>query len=171
MRITKNTSKKDVLKLGDYQCKGCIHCCEDGSGFLVEDDARILSRFLGISEEDLKKKHLEEVEKFNTKLFRPKLLREKGRPHGRCTFLTKKGCSVHPARPTLCRIGNCSENGEDLQLWFTLNYFLNEKDPESIREFYSYLKAGGKTLPGGSLEEIVPDKEKLKKILNYEILR
>lgn len=172
MKITKNLPKEVILELGEHNCTKCVSCCEYGSGFLIEDDARILSRFLGISEEDLKKNHLEEVEKFNTKLWRPKLLK-KGKiiPHGRCTFLTKKGCSVHVARPTMCKVGNCSLLGEDLQLWFTLNHFVNTKDPESIRQFASYLETGGKTLPGGTLEEIVPDKEKLKKILNYEVFR
>ena len=114
---------------------------------------------------------MEEVEKFNTKLFRPKLLRSGGKPHGKCTFLIKNGCSVHVARPTMCKIGNCSEHGEELQLWFTLNHFVNPKDPESIRQFASYLESGGKTLPGGTLEELVPDKNKLRKILSYEIFR
>ena len=52
-----------------------------------------------------------------------------------------------------------------------LNYFVNKNDPESIRQFAAYLKSGGKTLPGGRLEDFIPDKKKLKKILNYDILR
>lgn len=171
MKITKNLPKDVVLDLGNYKCDKCISCCEYGSGYLVEDDAKKLSLFLGISEDELKEKYLEEVDLFNTKLFRPKLLRKEGKPHGKCVFLDKKGCKVHQAKPTLCKVGNCSEHGEDLQIWFILNHAVNTSDPESIRQFASYLKAGGKTLPGGTLNEMVPDKNKLKKILNYEVLR
>jgi len=52
-----------------------------------------------------------------------------------------------------------------------LNYLVNKNDPESIRQYAAYLKSGGKTIPGGKLEELIPDKEKLKKILNFEQLK
>lgn len=52
-----------------------------------------------------------------------------------------------------------------------LNYLVNKDDPESIRQYSTYLKSGGKTIEGGKLEELVPDKEKLKKILSFEQLR
>jgi len=52
-----------------------------------------------------------------------------------------------------------------------LNYFVNEDDPQSIREWKVYLDSGGKNIPGGTLQELVPNKEALKKILNYEVLK
>ena len=57
-----------------------------------------------------------------------------------------------------------------LEQWFTLNHFVNVDDPESIRQWAVYLKTHD-TIQGGSLEELVPDKKLLKKILNYEIIK
>ena len=64
----------------------------------------------------------------------------------------------------------CKEYSEQLSQWFMLNFFVNSKDPESIRQFNAYLKAGGKTLADGKLSDIIPDKKLLAKILDYEIL-
>ena len=46
--------------------------------------------------------------------------------------------------------------------------FKNKDDAESVRQFAIYLKSGGKTLEGAKLENFVPDKERLKKILSFE---
>ena len=51
-----------------------------------------------------------------------------------------------------------------------LNHFVNKDDPESVRQYASYLKTGGKTLEGAGLNDLVPDKEKLRKILSLDIL-
>ena len=59
----------------------------------------------------------------------------------------------------LCKIGNCKEHGEELSIWFTLNYFVNKDDPESIRQFHTYLKSGGKTLPKGELKDFIKDEK------------
>ena len=48
-----------------------------------------------------------------------------------------------------------------------LNHFVNKDDAESIRQYASYLKSGGKTLEGAELKELVPNKEKLRKILEF----
>ncbi len=64
----------------------------------------------------------------------------------------------------------CKDYGEQLSLWFMLNHFVNENDPESVRQFATYLKSGGKTLEGAELENLVPNKRKLKKILSFEML-
>lgn len=153
------------------KCDACSHGCTVGSGFLVDEDIPKLAQFLHISEEELKTSRLEEVEKFHTKRFRPRL--EKNQyGYGKCTFYDeKRGCTVHEAKPLHCRIAmGCKEYGEDLDKWFHLNHFVNADDPESIRQFASYLDAGGKTLPGGELKDIVPDPERLKRILAYTIM-
>ncbi len=167
--ITKTTPLKDILELG-RECKRAANCCRHGSGALAGDDLKNISGFLKITEKELKKEYLEEIEKFNTKRLRPKLKRE-GKPYGPCVFLDGKDCKIHHVKPLECKVGNCSKNGEKLSLWFMLNYFVNKNDPESIRQFSSYLKTGGKTLPGGKLEELVPEKNRLKKILSYKILK
>ena len=173
IKLTKNTPLKDVLKLTHAcKCEACTVGCRHGSGFLVEEDIPRIAKFLGITEDVLKKEFLEEVEKFNTKKLRPRVLR-KNKQYGKCIFFDEEiGCKVHEAKPLECKVAmGCEEYGEQLTLWFMLNHFVNENDPQSVRDYAAYLKSGGKTLPGAKLEELVPDKEKLKKILSFEILK
>lgn len=166
MQITKNTRISEILKLGQ-ECKQCGYCCSHGSGFLIGDDLKNIAKYLKITEKEVKQKYLEEKELFNTKLLRPKL-KKSDKPYGKCIFLEDKKCKIHKVKPLQCRVGNCNEHGEKLSIWFMLNYLVNKDDPESIRQYAAYLKSGGKTIPGGKLEELVPDKEKLRKILNFE---
>lgn len=171
--IHKNTLLKDVLKLAaPCRCNACNHGCKFGSGSLIGNDAKRIAAFLSISEEELKKGFLEEVELFNKKLLRPKLIRESSKPYGRCIFYDdEKGCTVHEVKPLECKTSvNCKDYGEDLSVWFMVNHVVDTEDPESIRQYAHYIKSGGKLIPGASLQELVPDKEKLRKILNYEIL-
>ena len=167
--IIKKTPLDEILKLG-HSCRQCAHCCSHGSGFLDGEDLKNIAGFLGIREEEVKEKYLEEKELFNTKKLRPKLITN-GKPYGRCIFLDDNKCKIHEVKPLQCRVGNCNENSEGLSIWFMLNYLVDKDDPESIRQYAAYLKSGGKTIPGGKLEEFVPDKEKLKKILSFEQLK
>lgn len=137
---------------------------------MIGDDLKNIVRFLGVKEEEVKEKYLEEKELFNTRLLRPKL-KTNDKPYGKCVFLYDKKCKIHEVKPLQCKVGNCNEYGEELSIWFMLNYLINKDDPESIRQYAAYLKSGGKTIAGGKLEELVPDKEKLKKILNFEELK
>ena len=50
------------------------------------------------------------------------------------------------------------------------NYFVNKDDPESIRQWNQYLKTQP-TIEGGKLKDLVKNKKRLNKILNYDILR
>ena len=166
--ITIKTPLSKILEIGK-ECQKCGHCCNHGSGFLIGDDLKNISGFLGITQEQLIREYLEEKELFNTKLFRPKL-KTKGKPYGKCVF-HEEGCKIHEVKPLQCMVGNCNEHGEELSIWFMLNYIVNRDDPESIRQYSAYLKAGGKTIEGGKLEDLIPDKEKLKKILNFGQLK
>jgi Fe-S-cluster containining protein len=171
--ITKNTPLKEVLKLAaPCRCNACNHGCKFGSGSLVGDDAKNIAKFLDISEEELKKGFLEEVELFNKKLLRPKLIRE-NKPYGRCVFYDEqKGCTIHPVKPLECKTSiNCKDYGEELSVWFMVNHVVNSDDPESIRQYAQYLKSGGKVIPGAELENLIPGKERLNKIFSYEILK
>jgi hypothetical protein len=142
-----------------------------GSGLLAEDDGQNLAKFLNITEKELKEKWLEEVELFNNTLVRPKVQR-KGKPYGQCVFYKDKKCSVHEAKPLQCKVSmGCRNYSEDLNAWFLLNHIINKHDPEAIRQYASYIKNGGHVIPGGQLEELVPDKEMLSKILSYEVLK
>ena len=147
--ISKNTPLKEVLKLAHpCRCHACSNGCRYGSGFLAGDDAKNLAKFLGIGEEELKQKYLEEAEQFSAKLLRPKLKRKQGMPYGKCIFFgEKEGCKVHEAKPLQCRISmGCKDYGKELTLWFMHNCIVNENDEKSMKEFNVYLKSGGKTL-------------------------
>lgn len=169
MRITQKTPLSEVLKLGK-DCKKCGHCCTNGSGFLIGNDIKNISGFLGMTEREVKEKYLEEKELFNSKLLRPKL-KAKGKPYGECVFLENKKCKINRVKPLQCKVGNCNEYGEQLGIWFMLNYLVDKDDPESIRQYAAYLKSGGKTIEGGKIEDLVQDKDKLRKILNFERLK
>jgi len=169
--LAKDTPVHEVLNLSNpCKCEACTVGCEHGSGFLVEGDIPRIAKFMNLPEDVLKKEFLEEVEKFNTKRFRPRIIR-KDKPYGKCIFFDEEiGCKVHEVKPLECKISmGCKDYGEQLSLWFMLNHFVNKDDAESIRQFASYLKTGGKTLEGAELKDLVPDKEKLRKILNFEI--
>ncbi|MCP3686694.1 MAG: YkgJ family cysteine cluster protein [bacterium] len=168
MLISKDTPTEKALELGKIECKGCVHCCSYGSGFLVGDDKERIAKFLRITPEQLKKKFLEEVEKFHTKLHRPKIVQQKDRPYGSCVFLNKNfGCTIHEVKPLHCKIGNCADHSTDLQKWFDLKHFVNPDDPESIRQYSVWLEFN-EPIPGGDLEVLVPNKEKLRRMLSYE---
>lgn len=172
--ITKNTPLKEVLKLAaPCRCNACDNGCKYGSGSLVGDDAKNIAGFLGISEQDLKKGFLEEIELFNKKVLRPKLIRKDNKSYGRCVFFDdKKGCIIHPVKPLECKTSiQCKDYGEELSIWFMVNYVIDADNPESIRQYAQYIKSGGKIIPGAKLEELVPDNERLRKILSYEILK
>ena len=172
--ISKNTPLKEVLELAaPCQCNSCNHGCKFGSGALAGEDSKKIAEFLKIPEEELKKDFLEEKELFNKKMLKPKLIREKGKIHGRCIFFDDKiGCTIHEVKPLECKTSiQCKDYGEDLSVWFMVNHIVDANDAESIRQYSQYIKTGGKIIPGAELEILVPDKEKLKKILAYEILR
>jgi Fe-S-cluster containining protein len=167
--LNKSTPLNEVLKLSHpCICGECSNGCKFGSGTLADEDISRIAGHLGIKEEVLKKEFLEEIEKFNTKKFRPRILR-KGRPYGKCVFYDENArCMINDVKPLECKISmGCKPYGEQLSIWFMLNNFVNENDPESVRQFATYLKSGGKTLEGAELENLVPDKKKLKEILNY----
>lgn len=166
MIISAKTPKEVVAKLGEKDCKGCVHCCKYGSGVLAEDDLKKIAKFLRMTEDEVKQKYLEEFEKFNTKRLRPKLLKEKGRPYGKCVFLNEKtGCTIHEVKPLNCKIGSCGQQSADLQKWFDLKYFLDTNNPESVRQYALWLEFND-PLPGGKLSELV-EKDKLKQMLSY----
>ncbi len=173
MRITKNTSQRDILELAPAcSCKECQHGCRMGSGVLAKGDLQTLAAFLKLTQEETKEKFLEETEQFNQTLLRPKLLR-KGKPYGQCTFFDEeRGCTVHEAKPLQCKVAmGCKPYGDELMQWFMLNHVINLKDAESVRQYANYLKSGGKTIRGGQLSELIGNKEQLKKTLNYSTLK
>ena len=121
------------------------------------------------SEQELKEQYLEPLKRFNTTRWRPKLLRENGMPYGKCIFLKEKGCIIHDVKPLQCRTySRPSGLGVELNAYFAVKYFLDIGDPQSVREYAQYIESGGYVLEGAHLNDLIPDKEKLKKILEHE---
>ena len=170
-KITAQTPLREILEIAKpCSCDSCKNGCRYGSGYLIEEDIEKIAKFLKISKEELKQKYLEESEKFNTKRLKPKLIKEK-KPYGKCIFFDEeKLCTIHEAKPLHCRVAMCGEIGEQLSDWFTINYFVNKNDPESIRQWAAHLKLN-KTIEGGDIKDIVKDSKLLKKMLSYELLK
>ncbi len=165
--IRKDTPLKVIEHLADTPCAKlkCTKCCEYGTGTATDADLPEIAKQLGVSVPKLKEQYFEPVTKYNTTLWRPKTL---AKPYGPCVLLTKDGCSIHAVRPTGCRLSSWNQHGEQLNEWFDLNYFVNAEDSESVRQWAARLKFKS-TIPGGELKSLVPDKEKLKKILKGEL--
>ena len=117
-------------------CKLCGKCCEYGSGFLVEEDAKKIAKFLKISEKELKEKHLEKVRIYNKGMLRPKF----NKPYGKCIFIKDKKCVIHHVKPLHCKIACCGEPGKQNDAWFRINYIVNEKDEHSMSEWKEFEK-------------------------------
>lgn len=75
---------------------GCTNCCEQrGYVYLTEDDRLRAAAFLNLSPEEFEARYL-----YRTK----QLLRLRKPPGKQCHFLISGACSIHPAKPTQCRL-------------------------------------------------------------------
>lgn len=80
-----------------FECQpGCTACCQrKGFVYLTEDDVARVAKFLGVTAAIFEKRYI----------YRTKNLRRLRIPRGgQCRFLRTDGCSIHPAKPTQCRI-------------------------------------------------------------------
>ena len=169
IKVTKETPLKVVIELGK-ECSRCNRCCNLDSGIVLEEDIPRIAKHLKMTEKKVKSDQLVEHETYNTKCFKFKQIKD-GKPYGRCTMLDKKGCKIHDVKPLHCKVCSVkSAHGEALSQWFALNHLVDKNNPESIRQWAVFLEYN-KPIPGGRLEELVPDKEKLRKILSFEILK
>jgi hypothetical protein len=80
-----------------FECQpGCTACCEQkGFVYLTEADVVRVAEFLGMSAVEFERKHVYRTGK-RRRLRVPK--------DSQCSFLREGGCSIHPAKPTQCRI-------------------------------------------------------------------
>ena len=169
MDLNKETPKERVLELA-AECGHCGHCCGFAGGYVLKEDLKRIAEFLDITERELRKRYTNEIEMFNSKILRLKS-EASSKPYAACVLYDKKqGCMVNDVKPSYCKIGNCNEHGDSLNQWFMLNHVVNKADPESIRQWATYLRQND-AIPGGSLSELVPDKNKLNRILQYKILK
>ena len=80
-----------------FACQaGCTNCCtQRGFVYLTEEDLVRAAEFVGLSAKQFERKYV-----YRTR----RLLRLRTPREGRCHFLREGGCSIHPAKPTQCRI-------------------------------------------------------------------
>ena len=164
-KLSRKTPVNEALKLGKHDCSNCVHCCSFGSGYVLNEEVARLARDMKITEKELKEKYLDEIKAYDTDVYRFKQIKKKNMPHGRCILLTRQGCPIHDIKPLHCKITNCGPEGEHLSIWFALKYLVDPNNHESVRQWRDHLKTHP-TIEGGKLEDIVPDKQKLKEILN-----
>jgi Fe-S-cluster containining protein len=173
MQITKNTSIEIINKIGK-ECDRCNNCCSYDTGIVLEKDIPIMAKHFKLNLEKFKKTYLVEHERFNKKCYKFKQIKTAKtlKPFGKCVMLDDKlGCIIHTVKPLHCRVCSAkSKQGKELTQWFALNYLVDINNPESIRQWAVYLKYN-KSINGGELKDLIPDCEKLKRILGYEILK
>ena len=80
-----------------FKCQpGCTACCrQQGFVYLTEADLVRMAAFLGLAAETFERRYV-----YRTR----HLLRLRVPRASQCHFLQDGGCSVHPAKPTQCRI-------------------------------------------------------------------
>jgi len=80
-----------------FECQpGCTECCrQPGFVYLTEEDVVRAAAFLGMPTDVFERRYV----------YRARHKRRLRTPReGRCHFLRADGCSIHPAKPTQCRI-------------------------------------------------------------------
>src|SRR5579864_7067372 len=80
-----------------FECqRGCTNCCQQkGFVYLTEDDLTRIAQYLG-----MKPAEFERIYVYRTS----RLLRLRVPRETQCHFLREGGCSIHPVKPTQCRI-------------------------------------------------------------------
>jgi len=80
-----------------FQCQpGCTECCtQRGFVYLTEADLARMAAFLKITPGAFERQYVYRT----SRLLRLRVPRE-----AQCHFLREGGCSIHPAKPTQCRI-------------------------------------------------------------------
>jgi Fe-S-cluster containining protein len=84
----------DVVR---FACQpGCTDCCRvQGYVYLTEEDLRRAADYVGLPADEFERRYV-----YRTRHLR----RLRKPPKGQCPFLEGDGCSIHPAKPTQCRL-------------------------------------------------------------------
>lgn len=95
-------TRRDLVRLGCNECEGCSACCHDMESVLLDPwDIWMLTRHLKCTFEQLLEKYIEL--RMTEGLILPRLSM-KGENQA-CLFLNEqKRCSIHEARPGVCRL-------------------------------------------------------------------
>jgi Fe-S-cluster containining protein len=80
-----------------FECQpGCTNCCrQQGFVYITEQDLVRIAKFIKMTAADFERCYV-----YRTK----HLLRLRMPRHTQCHFLLEGGCSIHPVKPTQCRI-------------------------------------------------------------------
>ncbi len=80
-----------------FECQpGCTECCRQrGFVYVTEADVSRMAEFLGITRSAFERQYVYRTQ-HRMRLRTPR--------ETRCHFLRGEGCSIHPAKPTQCRI-------------------------------------------------------------------
>ncbi len=80
-----------------FECQpGCTECCRQrGFVYLAETDVARAAEFLGMRPDDFERRYV-----YRTR----NRMRLRVPRDANCHFLREGGCSIHPAKPTQCRI-------------------------------------------------------------------
>ena len=142
----------DMVKVGCNDCQGCFACCQGMGKSVILDPLDIyrLSKQLNYTFEQLLQKHIE----LNVVdgIILPNLRMEG--PSEKCSFLNENGrCSIHKARPGICRLfplGRYYEN-EGFQYFLQIHECKRENktkvkvknwiDTPDIKEYEKYILA------------------------------
>jgi len=86
-----------------FNCTGCGKCCQGKPGhvWLLEEDLKNISVFLGMTKDEFISKHTRFIEEYNRFS-----LKEIEKENWRCEFLSpadSKTCTIYKHRPTQCR--------------------------------------------------------------------
>jgi len=166
MKITTKTTKEELIRKGNCENQ-CGKCCTRSSGIVLPHEVKRIAKHLKMPEETFKNKYLEPHERFHTTHHRIKQRRVHPNISGSCMMLSPAGkCRIHVSKPLYCKITTCQEHGHDAVIWYDLKHFVNAEDPQSIREWAEYLHHG-KSIKGGELHQIVPNRRKLRWMLEY----
>lgn len=80
-----------------FACQpGCTNCCNvQGYVYLTEENLRDAARYLRMTPAEFEQRYV-----YRTR----HLLRLRKPRHSQCHFLQENGCSIHPVKPTQCRL-------------------------------------------------------------------
>ena len=93
-RLSHNREMGEGLR---FECRpGCTECCrQKGFVYLSDADVERVAAFLGLTPADFERKYVYRTRN-RARLRVPR--------DATCPFLLEGGCSIHPAKPTQCRI-------------------------------------------------------------------
>ena len=113
-----------MIKKTECNCKKCISCCENKPGWMKFSDLRKIANYLDMSEKQLFDKYLGvdywigDEDEDDILVLSPAIKGKEGEffpydPRGKCTFLKRNKCIIHPVKPFECALTIHSMSQDD----------------------------------------------------------